>query len=314
MAKLIAYRLLLAIPQLFVILLVAFSLTYLVPGSPAAALIGIGATPERIAEVEAQLGLDEPALERLGEYLQGVAQGDLGESYRSERSVTEVLMERMPATLSIVLGGITVAVILGFVLGILAGTNLDRWPDRSVMAGTSIAVAVPQFLLGLILLLFVSIELGLVPVISYTPLTENPLLWARGILLPSLSLGIATSALGARQMRAGMASAVSSNYADTLAAAGVSRHRFYLRYGIKNALVPVLAATGITFAILVGASFAVERVFSIPGVGNLLLSGVVAKDFPIVQGGIVIIAMLVIGLNIMIDVGYGVINPRTRPQ
>jgi peptide/nickel transport system permease protein len=132
--------------------------------------------------------------------------------------------------------------------------------------------------------------------------------------LPSLALGIAGSGLIARQMRAGLANSMSSNYASSLTAAGVSRRRFYLRYGLKNAMVPVLAATGITLAILIGASFAVERVFSIPGVGDMMLTSVVGKDFPVVQGGVLVIALFVILLNLALDVGYGLINPQTRPQ
>ena len=246
MLKLIAYRLLLAIPQLLAILVLSFLLTYLVPGSPAQALLRFGATPERIAEVEAELGLDAPIHERLAGYIGDAVQGDLGESYLSKRPVTDLIVERLPATLSMVIGGVTVSLILGVGMGILAGTRLDRPADRAVMAGTSIAVSVPQFLLGLFLLLLVSIELEWIPVVAYVRFTEDPLHWARGMLLPSLALGFAASGLIARQMRAGMAAAVHSDYGASLAAAGVSRRRFYFRYGIKNAMVPVLAATGLT--------------------------------------------------------------------
>jgi peptide/nickel transport system permease protein len=314
MVKLVSYRLLLAVPQLAVIALVAFSLTYLVPGSPAAAILGANANPENVAALETELGLDEPAPVRLVTYLGNVAQGDLGESYRLGRPVSAMILERLPATLSMVVGGIVVALILGISMGILAGTRIDSLRDRAVMAGTSVAVAIPQFWLGLVLLLIVAIHFGWLPIVAYRPFLDNPLLWARGMILPSVALGVAASGLIARQMRAGMASALASNYASSLTAAGVSRRRFIIRYGIRNALVPVLAATGITFAILIGASFAVERVFSVPGVGSVLLTAVTGKDFPVVQGGVLLVALFVIVLNILIDVGYGLIDPRTRPQ
>lgn len=314
MFTLIAYRLLLAVPQLLVVTILAFSLTYFIPGSPAAAILGVSATPEAVAELEAQLGLDEPAPARLVDYLGGVASGDLGESYRLQRPVTDLILERMPATLSLVFGGVVVALILGVSMGVFAGTRPDSWRDKLVMGGTAVSVAVPQFWLALLLLLFVSIRWGWIPVVAYTPITENPLEWARGIILPSVSLGVAASGLIARQMRAGLARAITSNYADSLIAAGVSRRRFYLRYGIKNAMVPVLAATGLTVAILVGASFGIERVFSVPGVGTVMLGSVTGKDYPVVQGAVILIACLVIVLNILIDVAYGLINPRTRPQ
>ncbi len=312
MLKLIAYRLLLAVPQLLAILVLAFLLTYLVPGSPAAALLRFGVTPERIAEVETELGLDAPFHERLTSYVADAVQGDLGESYLSKRPVIDVVFERLPATLSMVVGGVVVALVLGIAMGILAGTRLDGFWDRAVMATTSVAVSVPQFLLGLFLLLLVAVELQWIPVVAYVRFTEDPLLWARGMLLPSLALGLAASGLIARQMRAGMAAAVNSDYAASLAAAGVSRRRFYFRYGIKNAMVPVLAATGLTLVILVGASFAVERVFSVPGIGHTMLHAVTSKDFPVVQGVVVIIAVLVIVLNILIDIGYALVNPRIR--
>lgn len=313
MTKLVVYRLLLAIPQLLVIVLISFSLTYLIPGSPAAAILGFSANEETIAEVEAELGLDQPALDRLTDYVGAAVRGDLGESYRVKRPVTDLYFERLPATLSVVAGGVAVALVFGITMGILAGTRLDSALDRTVMAGTSVAVAVPQFWLGLLLLLLVSIRLNWIPILAYVPLTEDPIRWLRGIALPSLALGLGAAALIARQMRAGMARAVASNFAASLAAAGVSRRRFNLRYGVKNAMVPVLAATGITFAILVGASFAIERVFSIFGVGNLMLNAVTGKDYPVVQGGVVVIATIVIALNILIDIAYGIINPRTRP-
>jgi peptide/nickel transport system permease protein len=314
MAKLIAYRLLLAVPQLIVITVLAFSLTYLIPGSPAAAILGVSATPDSVAALETQLGLDEPAPARLVAYLGDAVQGDFGESYRLRKPVTDLVLERMPATLSMVFGGVTVALVLGFTMGIVAGTRPDSWRDRGVMGGTAVAVAVPQFWLGLLLLLVFAINLKWLPVVAYVPFTDNPLEWARGMILPSLALGIAASGLIARQMRAGMARSLNSNYADSLITAGVSRRDFVLRYGIKNAMVPVLAATGLTFAILIGASFGIERVFSVPGVGSLMLGSVTGKDYPVVQGAVVLVAVFVIVLNIIVDVGYGLINPRTRPQ
>jgi peptide/nickel transport system permease protein len=314
MAKLIAYRLLLAVPQLIIVTVLAFSLTYLIPGSPAAAILGVSATPESVAALETQLGLDEPAPTRLVNYLGDAARGDFGESYRLQRPVTDLVLERMPATLSMVAAGVFVALLIGVTMGILAGTKPDSSRDKVVMGGSAVAVAVPQFWLGLLLLLVFSIRLGWIPVVAYTPLTDNPIHWARGMILPSLSLGIAASVLIARQTRAGMARALHSNYADSLSAIGMSRGRFTVRYGLKNAMVPVLAATGLTFTILVGASFGIERVFSVPGVGSLMLASVTGKDYPVVQGGVVLIAVMVIILNILIDVGYGLINPRTRPQ
>jgi peptide/nickel transport system permease protein len=314
MRRLIAYRLALALPQLALVALLAFSLTYLVPGSPAAAILGISATPERIAEVESQLGLDRSAFVRLTEWFGGAVTGDLGNAYRSGRPVTELFLERAPATLSLVFGGLVVAMIIGVGFGILAGTRAGSPRDKGVMAATVVGVAIPEFWLGLVLSLLLAVELGWFPVIGYVPLTTDPAAWAQGLVLPSLALGIGSAALIARQTRAAMAKALSAPYIDTLTAAGVSRRRIVFRYALKNAMVPVLAASGLTVSILIGASFVIEKVFAFPGLGTMLLNSVTAKDFPVIQGGVLLVACLVILVNLLIDVGYGLLNPQARPQ
>ncbi|SHN76019.1 ABC transporter permease [Cryptosporangium aurantiacum] len=314
MSKLIGYRLLLAAPQLALVALLAFSLTYIVPGSPAAEILGSNATPELIAQVEAKLGLDRPMWERLGEWFSGAVTGDLGVSYRSALPVTDLLLERLPATLSLIGGGLVVTAVFGIGMGVLAGTRPGSLADRAVVGVTSIGNAIPEFWLGLILLLVFAVQLGWFPVVGYVPLDVDPAAWFKGIVLPSLALGLGSSALIARQTRAAMVSALGSPYIDTLTAAGVSRRRIVLRYALKNAMVPVLSALGITVNILIGASFVVEKVFSFPGIGNLMLTSVVGKDFPVVQGGVLLVACLVIVVNLLIDVGYGLLNPQARPQ
>ncbi|WP_328467810.1 ABC transporter permease [Actinoplanes sp. NBC_00393] len=313
MARLIAYRLALALPQLAAVSLVVFLLTYLIPGSPAAAILGTQANPESIAQLEAQLGLDQSPLVRLGEWFSGAVAGDLGTSIRSALPVTDLLLTRLPATLSLALGGMVVATVAGIGLGVLAGVRPGGPRDRVITAGTSVGLAVPEFWFGLILSLIFAVQLGWVPVIGYTPLTDDPAAWLRGLILPSIALGIGAAALIARQTRGAMAEALASRYVDTLTAAGVPRRRI-IGYAFKNAMVPVLATMGITFRILFATSLVVEVVFAFPGIGNLLLTSVIGKDFPVVQGGVLIIAALVIAVNLLIDVGYGLLNPRVRPQ
>ncbi|MFV2194965.1 ABC transporter permease [Nocardiopsis sp. LOL_012] len=314
MGKLIGYRLAIALPQLALLSLVVFSLTYLIPGSPAAAVLGVQATPDRIAEVEAQLGLDRPFMVRLVEWYGNVFAGDFGNSYVSGRPVMDLLLEKMPATLSLVFGGVVVALVLGIGLGTLAGIRPGGVADRVIAAATSVGLAVPQFWIGLVLTLVFAVNLGWVPVIAYTPISQDPLAWLHGLILPSLALGVSAAALIARQTRAAMVEALASRYVDTLTAAGVSPQRVIVRYGLKNAMVPVLAATGITFSIMIGASFVVEKVFGFPGVGSAMLTSVIGKDFPVVQAGVLLIACLVITINLLIDVGYGLLNPKARPQ
>lgn len=314
MAKLITYRIALALPQLLLVALLVFSMTYLVPGSPAAAILGTAANPESIARLEAQLGLDRPFFERLFEWFGAAFRGDLGTSYATGRSVTELLLERLPATLSLVAGGLFVAVLLGLALGLLGGTRPGSSTDRVSTIVTAITVAIPEFWLGIVLLLIFSVQLGWVPVIAYVPFEVDPARWLQGLILPSIALGVGSAALIARSMRTSMAETLSARWVDTLTATGMSRGRVIYGYGMKNALVPVLASTGLTVSILIGASFVVAQVFAFPDIGSVLIRATIGKDFPIVQGGVLIIATIVIIVNLLVDLGYGLLNPKARPE
>lgn len=314
MIRLVLYRVLLAIPQLLLVSFLTFSLLYLIPGSPAGAILGTSSNPERIAQVEAQLGLDRPFLERLGDYYAGLLQGDLGTSFITGLPVTDMFAQRLPVTLSLVAGGLVAAVVGGIVVGMIAGVKPGSVRDRVATVATAVSMAIPEFWLGIILVLVFAVQLGWVPVVAYVPITTDPLLWLRGLILPSIALGVGAAALIARQMRTSMAETMSARYVDTLTAIGVPRQRVIVRYGLKNAMVPVLAATGITVSILIGMSFVMERVFAFPGIGQLMLRSVTGKDFPVVQAGVLVIAVIVIIVNLLVDIGYGLLNPKARPQ
>lgn len=314
MLKLILSRLALAVPQLLLLSFLVFLLTYLVPGSPAAAVLGVAATPESIARVEAQLGLDRPFLERLGEYYAGVVQGDFGNSYITARPVADMFAERLPATFSLLAGGLVVSIIVGLALGMIGGTKPGSLRDRIATAISSFTMSVPEFWVGIVLVLIFAVQLRLVPVVAYVPFDSDPGAWLQGVILPSLALGVGGAALIARQTRTAMAESMAARYVDSLTAAGVSRGRVIFTYGFKNALVPVLSATGLTVSIMLGASFAIEKVFAFPGIGQLMLRSVTGKDFAVVQGGVLLIATMVILVNLILDVSYGLINPKSRPQ
>ncbi len=314
MRKLVLLRFAVALPQLAFVSLAVFMLTYLVPGSPAAAILGGRATPEAVAELEAQLGLDEPAPVRFGQWVASAATGDLGESLRTLEPVTSIVTERLPATLSLALGSLLIALIVGVVGGILAAVRPGTWLDKAVTLLTSIGLAIPEFWLGLILILVFAVQLQWVPVVAYTPITEDPLMAIRGLILPCLSLGMATACLIARQMRNSMLGAlVAAPYVDTLRSVGVTEKRIILKYAFKNALIPVAAVTGFSFGILLATSLVVEQVFAIPGLGGALLPSVVAKDLPVVQGIVLVIAVAVISANLLLDIVYGWLDPRARP-
>lgn len=315
MLKLIAYRLALAIPQLAIVSLLVFSLTYLIPGSAAAAILGdAAATPDEIARIDAQLGLDQPFVVRLFGWYGAALHGDLGTSLLSSQPVADLIIQRLPATLSLVVGGLIVAMIVGLGLGLFAGVKAGRPRDRAVTGVTAFMQSIPEFWLGQILVVVFVIQLHVAPVLAWTPPTQDVGKWLAGLLLPALALGVGTAALIARQMRTGVAEALSSKYVDTLTAAGVSRNRIVWVYAFKNSLVPALAAVGLAVGVLFGTSLVMERVFSFPGVGTLMLTSVLGKDIPVVQGIALVIGVIVIIVNMVLDISYGLINPKARPS
>lgn len=314
MLKLVASRLLLVIPQLIIVSLLVFLLVYLVPGSAAALILGDTANPEQIAQIEAELGLDRPLPVQLLAWFAAAVQGDLGESLLFGRPVADLVLERLPATLSLVAGGLLIAVIIGVGLGVLAGTHARRPVDRGVTAFSSFLQSVPEFWIGLILVLVFTIQLGWAPVVAWVPPGDDPVRWLSGLILPCLALGAGASALIARQTRTAVAEALASPFADMLTAAGVSRSRIVWKYALKNAIVPVLAASALAVGILFGTSLVMERVFAFPGLGTLLLSSVTSKDFPVVQGAALVVCIIIILVNLLVDIAYGIFNPRARPQ
>lgn len=315
MLKLIGTRLALVVPQLVIVSTLVFLLIYLIPGSAAAMILGDAASsPEAIAAVEADLGLDRPIHVRLVEWIGAAVQGDLGTSLQNGRPVSELIGQRLPATLSLVGGGLLVTVILGISLGVLAGTRARTPLDRGVTAFSSFLQSVPEFWLGLILVLVFVIQLGVAPVVAWVPPGNDVGGWLKGLILPSLALGAGASALIARQTRTAMAEALASRYAATLTAAGVPRWKIVWVYALRNAMVPVLAASALAVSILFGTSLVMERVFAFPGIGTMLLNSVIGKDFPVVQGTVLVVCVIIITVNLLVDIAYGIINPKARPQ
>jgi len=315
MLKLIGYRLVLAVPQLAIVSLLVFSLVYLIPGSAAAVILGdAAASPEEIARIEAELGLDQPFLVRLFDWYAAALHGDLGTSLLFGQPVTEMIAQRIPPTLSLVIGGLVVAVILGMGLGLFAGLKAGQVRDRTVTGFTAFMQSIPEFWLGQILVVIFVIQLRIAPVLAWTPPSQDIGKWFTGLILPSLALGVGAAALIARQMRTAVADSLSSRYIDTLTAAGVPRSRIIWTYAFKNSLVPALAAVGLAVGVLFGTSLVMERVFSFPGLGTLMLNSVLSKDFPVVQGIALVIGVIVIIVNMVLDISYGLINPKARPS
>ncbi len=305
-------RLLSLIPVLFLVSVGVFGMTYLLPGDPALYIAGEDAPPERIAQVREQMGLDDPVLQRYWDWISGVLHGDLGTSLLSQQSVWEDLARRFPVTLSLAIGAMTFTIVVGMIGGILAARRQGTWIDRLVQAGASLGIAMPSFWIALILVVIFAINLGWLPAVGYTPITESPTAWLQSIILPSLALGAAGAAVVARQLRGSLIEAMSMDYVRTAKSRGLSQTRIVAKHSLKNAMMPVLTLLGIQVAYLLGGTVVVEQIFGIPGVGLYVYTAVTHSDFPVIQGAVLVIAVLVVLVNLLVDISYGFVNPKLK--
>ncbi|MEM7332568.1 MAG: ABC transporter permease [Chloroflexota bacterium] len=312
MLRLILTRVFTTIPLMLVITILAFAMVQAMPGSIAGIILDAGATPEAIAELEAEMGLDRPFFVQYLDWLGNAVRGDLGDSLFFSSPVIVLIRESWPVTASIVLGGMIVGVSLGLILGIVAGLQPGSWLDRSSTFSASITVALPSFWLAMLLAIFLGVRWELFPVIGYTPFSESPTEWLRSITLSSLAMGIPSAALIARQMRSSMANVLQSSYIRAQRAMGLGRWQIVVRHALKNAMIPVVTVIGFRLAVVVGQAFIVESVFFLPGMGKQLATAVQQQDVIFVQGGVVVVAAFIIFANMFIDIIYGLLNPKVR--
>lgn len=312
MLELVVRRLLGALPLLFVVSIIVFLLMELVPGDPALTLAGEEATPEQLAAIRDRLGLDRPVHERYGTWVAGAAKGDLGTSLFSSLRVTDAILPRIPVTLSLTFGAVVVSMLLGVPAGVIAAVRPRGIVDRTVTALASIGLAVPTFWLGLILILVFSRQLGLLPPTGYVPFTEDPIGWARSMIMPSVALGTAGSAAIARQTRSALVEVLQRDYIVASLARGLSRGRVIAKHGLKNAAIPVLTILGLQLVSLLSGSVIVEQVFALPGLGALAISAVARRDVLMIQGVVVLAALIVVAVNLVVDLLYGYVNPKVR--
>jgi ABC-type dipeptide/oligopeptide/nickel transport system permease component len=297
-------RLVQAVPILFVISALTFATFRLVPGDAAVLLTGEDATPETLAAVRRQLGLDRPVLEQYGAYLAGLARGHLGTSIRTKRSVAQELVERVPATLELALAGGLLFTVAGLTLGTVAATAAGRWPDHLIGLLTTLGVSVPGFWLGAMLVLVLSVELQLLPVAG----RGSPAF----LVLPALTLSIPATALLARLVRASLLEALDEDYVRTARAKGLLEGAVVVRHALRAALVPVVTVTGLEFGRLIGGAIVIENLFAWPGFGRLLVNAIHARDYPVIQGAILVFSAALLAINVLADLLAGVVDPRVR--
>jgi peptide/nickel transport system permease protein len=307
-------RLLLLLPSLFVPLFLVFTLLHLAPGDPAAVMLGADATPDQVQALRQQLGLNEPFLVQILSWMKQIATLDLGESIFLRMPVTEAILQRVEPTLMLTIYALLIAVSVGMASGIVSAVNRNGVADQVAMAVAMIGVSMPEFWFGLMLILLFAVELRLFPVAGYIPLDRGfwQCIWS--LTLPALSVGLVQAAFIARITRSSMLDVIGNDFIRTARAKGLPARVVILRHALMNALIPVLTVIGITFAVLMGGAIAIEIVFNIPGIGRLLVNAVSRRDYPVIQGVVLFMSLTFIIINLLVDVLYGLIDPRVKNQ
>ncbi len=312
MTAYIIRRLFATIPVMVVVALFVFLLLHLTPGDPAAIIAGDDATPTEIEGVRRRLGLDLPIWEQFVIYAWNLLRGDLGTSIFSNLPVTTLVAQRLEPTVVLALSTLLVAVVCAIPLGVLAAWKARTFVDRIVMGFSVLGFAVPVFLVGYILIYFFSIELRWLPVQGYRPLAQGIDQTFRSVVLPAVALGTTYMALIARITRASMLEVLSEDYIRTAHAKGVTTKSVLLRHALKNAAVPIVTVIGLGMAALISGVVITETVFNIPGLGRLTVDAILKRDYPIIQGLIIIFAGTKVLINLMIDISYTFFDPRIR--
>jgi len=305
-------RLLATIPVLFVVAAVVFFILHLSPGDPAEIMAGERPTPENVERIRRSLGLDRPMLEQFALWLLQIARGDLGRSIYYDRPVIGLILARVEPTLALTITTITFSVLLAVPLGILAAWRAGTWVDRAVMLQSVLAFSLPVFLIGYVLVINLALGWRLFPVQGYVGIAQDPLQFAHRLVLPTVSLGLVHAALLARITRGTMLEVLGEDFIRTARAKGMRERRMLLVHAIRNAAIPIVTTIGSGIALLIGGVVVTESVFAIPGIGRLTLDAVLHRDYPVIQGVILVVAAVYVLVNLLIDLSYRLFDPRVR--
>lgn len=305
-------RLASAVPILLIVSLLTFSLMHFIPGDPAVAIAGLSATPAQIAQLRHDLGLDQPFLTQLFTWYGGLLHGNLGRSILMGQPVAEVMLFRLPVSMALAAYALVITLLLGLVSGIFAALRQNSWVDQVAMVFAMIGISMPNFWLGLLMILLFAVQLGWLPTGGYIAFTESPWGWLRTSTMPALSLALLQVGLLARITRSTMLEVLRQDFIRTARAKGLPRRLVVVKHALANALIPITTVIGIIVSLLVSGSVVTESLFSIPGVGQLLTQAVLNRDYPLVQGGLLVVTALLVLVNVLVDVSYAVLDPRVR--
>lgn len=312
MLRYLTSRLLSVIPTLFVVSVVVFGLQQMLPGDAATALAGEDMNQQVIAQIRKAYHLDEPIIVQYGLWLVGVVQGDLGQSLRNHVAVTQLIGDKLPATALLSVMAMAWALLIGVPAGIVSALRKGGWLDHLANVIGLAGLSVPPFWLGLMLILFVSVKLGLLPASGYVSPFQDPRAALESLVMPSFVLGMSVAAVMMRHTRSAMVTSMAADYIRTARSKGLNERLVVLRHGLRNALVPLITMAALQAGQLLAGTVLTEQVFTIPGFGRLIVDAVYTRDYAVVQGVVLVTACIYVGLNLIADLAYGVVDPRIR--
>lgn len=306
----IGRRLLFMIPIALLVSFATFMLVHIVPGDPARVLLGEEATPQTVAALRHELGLDRPLMVQFGLWLWLAIHGNLGNSIQYQEPVLVGIGQRLPVTLELGIASLLFSLVLAIPLGVVAATRRNGVADWLVNVTSLFGIAVPGFVLGLVLIFVFAVAVRVFPPGGYVPFTEDPLGNLRDLVLPMITLGTGAVAVNLRQVRASMLEVLHQDYIRTAWAKGLRRRRVYYVHALRNALMPLLTIVGLQAGAILAGAVVIETIFLWPGVGQLAVQSILAKDFPMVQGVVLLSALSYMLVNLLVDIGYGILDPR----
>jgi peptide/nickel transport system permease protein len=307
-----ARRVLATIPVMLIVAFFVFSLLYLAPGDPAAIIAGDQATPADVDRIRASLGLDRPFVVRFGEWLWQIMHGDLGTSIFTNLPVSHMIAQRIEPTLSLMVLTIVFSIVVAIPLGVIAAWKHGSWIDRSVMMLAVLGFSVPVFVIGYLLAYVFALQLDWLPVQGFTSISQGLWPFLRNLILPTVALGLVYVALLARITRATMLEVLSQDYVRTAKAKGVGQRAVLFVHALKNAAVPIVTVLGIGVALLIGGAVITESVFAIPGLGRLTVDAILRRDYPVIQGVVLLFSFVYVLVNLVVDLLYTLFDPRIR--
>ena len=301
-----------AIPTLLIVSVIIFLIARLAPGDPAAQMLGSNATQAELEAARIALGLHLPLPVQYLTWLRHTVTGDLGLSFTSNQPVLDMILERLPRTVSLTFVSVLMSVLIGVPLGVHAAIHRGTWRDQAAMGVSLLGLSIPDFVTGLLLIILFSVHLGWLPAMGYAPIANGPGQWLRYLLMPSLSLGLLMAAITARMARSSVLDVLPRDYVVAARAKGMGPAAVLYRHVLMNAMIPVVTVIGLNVGAVFRGAVIIESLFSIPGVGRLMINGIENRDYPVIQGCILVIVFLYILINIVVDLLYAWLNPRVR--